>query len=744
MTHGGRMYQLVVFTEYFLIGALFLECWLALRKWSSKLHSYLFFCCVSNLVYNVGVLCELGARDEKSFVVALKLGYLGRIWIGLSFFLLIMELCKVYVPIIVSGSLALMHAFIYCLILTIEDNTLYYKTKEFVIQGDFPRLLHKGGIFYHIQTVMIVGYILVGVGTLLVKYLREPNKVAKRQFMMMFLATFVIGLSYLLYVFKLVPIADVFDVTIFGFAIGTFFMLIAILKYKMLDTETLARNYVVDELSEGIIVVDDKGQVVYRNNPAQRLFPDLAKGNGSGKAAENVIERIRFAIYCDEPIKIGDRIFTPKKNALIESGASVGTLYAIVDDTEHYSYMEELRKQKEIADVANKAKSQFLANMSHEIRTPINAILGMDEMVIRESKEKEIREYAEDIQTSGRTLLALVNDILDFSKVEEGKMEIVPVSYEPAVMINDIVNMTKERAAKKNLEFKVEYDKKIPRLLKGDEIRIKQCALNLLTNAVKYTKQGYISLKIGFTYIDDMHISLEFAVEDTGDGIREADMKDLFSPFKRIDDIKNRSIEGTGLGISITKRLLDLMGSDLKVESQYGKGSTFSFGVSQEVMISESIGEFERKDEAGKGNKHKYKELFHAPDAHILVVDDIKMNLTVITKLLKRTQMQIDTATSGAEAIQKAAENDYDIVFVDHLMPEMDGIETLHHMKENPREKEPVYIALTANAISGAREMYLDEGFADYVSKPVEGEHLERLIKSYLPAEKLLDTPDSV
>ncbi len=740
------MYQLVVWTEYFLIVALFFECWLALRKWSSKLHSYLFFCCVSNLVYNVGVLMELGATDEKSFVVALKLGYLGRIWIGLSFFLLIMELCKVYVPIIVTGALALMHAFIYCLILTIEDNTLYYNYKEFVIQGQFPRLLHSGGVFYHIQTVMIVGYILVGVGTLLVRYIRELNPVAKRQFMTMFIATFAIGLSYLIYVFKLVPIADVFDVTIFGFAIGTFFMLIAILKYKMLDTETLARNYVVDELSEGIIVVDDKGHIAYRNKPAQRIFPDLAKPNLTGRAAENVIERIRFALYCDEPIKTNDRIYTPKTNALIEGGSSMGTLYVIVDDTDHYHYMEELRKQKEIADVANKAKSQFLANMSHEIRTPINAILGMDEMVLRESKEKEILEYAEDIQTSGRTLLALINDILDFSKVEEGKMEIVPVSYEPATMISDLVNMTKERAIKKDLEFKVDYDRNIPRLLKGDEIRIKQCALNLLTNAVKYTKKGYISLNIGYSAVDDMHIDLSFTVEDTGDGIREEDMKDLFSPFKRIDDVKNRSIEGTGLGISITKRLLDLMGSELKVTSEYGKGSVFSFTVRQEVMISESIGEFERRDEAGKGNKYKYKELFHAPEASILVVDDIKMNLTVITKLLKRTEMNIDTATSGAEAIKKASENEYDIIFIDHLMPEMDGIETLHILKKTSKsgEKEPVYIVLTANAISGAREMYLEEGFADYVSKPVEGEHLERLIKSYLPPEKLLDTPDSV
>ena len=738
------MHQIIVWTEYILIAALFFECWIALRKWSSKLHSYLFLSCASNLVYNVGVLMELGAKDEQSYVVALKMGYLGRMWIGLAFFLLIMELCKIRVPAVVTAVLAGVHAFIYALIINIENNTLYYDYKEFVIQDGFPRLLHTGGPFYPVQTIMILGYILVGLIALILTYMREKNPIARKRVMMMFMAVITIGLSYVIYVFKFVPLANVFDTTVFGFAVGTFFMIVAILRYRMLDTETLARNYVVDELSEGIIVLNEEGSVTYCNNPALRLFPDLAKQSLTGREAANVIERIRFALYCDEPIKINGRVYTPKANSLIQNGESVGTLYVLMDDTEHYRYMDDLREQKEIADEANKAKSRFLANMSHEIRTPINAILGMDEMILRETGEKDIKEYAEDIQSSGQTLLAIVNDILDFSKVEEGKMEIVPATYETARMINDLVNMTKERAAGKGLEFKVDYDRAIPRLLRGDEIRIKQCALNLLTNAVKYTDKGSISLNIGFAAIDDSKVSLDFIVEDTGAGIRAEDMEDLFSPFKRIDDVKNRSIEGTGLGISITKRLLDLMGSDLKVESEFGKGSKFSFSVVQTSMTVETIGEFERKDEAEKGSKQKYKELFHAPDANILVVDDIKMNITVITKLLKRTRMQIDTATSGPEAIKKAAQHDYDIIFIDHLMPEMDGIETLRHMKETEKEKEPVYIVLTANAIAGAREMYLNEGFADYVSKPVVGEHLERLIMSYLPPEKLLDTPDSV
>lgn len=738
------MYRLVIFIEYFTIIGLFVECWIALRNWSTKLHAYMFFYCVSNLIYNAGVLLELRSSTEEAYIVALKLGYMGRLWIGLSLFLFGAELCRVRIPGFITGILAFIHAFIYSLILNLESNKLYYDHTEFVIQDGFPRLLHHGGFFYHVQAVMSIGYAILGCMMIMFTLLHERNSTARKRYLVMLAAFIPVAVSYAMYIFKLVPLAELYDVTIFGFAIGTVFMLIAIFKYRMLDAEIVARNYVVDELSEGIIVVDTEGKITYYNKPAEKLFPELSKGTVSGRKLEGILERIRFAIYSDEPLRMNDGIYTPKANSLMQNGTNVGILYVLADDSEHYRYMEELREQKQIADEANKAKSQFLANMSHEIRTPINAILGMGEMILRDSREKETVEYAEDIETSGQTLLALINDILDFSKVEEGKMEIIPVQYEPGVMKSDIVNMIKERALKKGLKFEVWFDNEIPRLLKGDEIRIKQCALNLLTNAVKYTQEGSVDFKITYRKSDDDHVILSFTVSDTGAGIRKEDMDNLFSPFTRIDEKKNRSIEGTGLGISITKRLLELMNSDLHVESEYGKGSVFSFEVEQEVLDSSPTGEAGSKAGSTGKKRQIYRELFHAPDARVLVVDDIRMNLTVITKLLGRTRMKIDTALSGKQAVELAAQNDYDIIFIDHLMPEMDGIETLNKMKENKPEDKTVYIALTANAISGAREMYLNEGFADYISKPVEGARLEKLIMSYLPPEKLLDTPDSV
>ena len=734
------MYQFVVLVLYLTILGLFAVCWFTLRKWSSRLHAYLFFYSVSNLVYDVGYLLELRSKNQETYVVALKMAYLGRIWIGLALFLFAMELCSIYIPLFVKSAIAIVHAVIYITILEIGRTDLYYNYMEFVMDGDFPKLLHTGGPLYTVQSSLGIFYTVAGLFLIVRTYIREKNHIAKKRYLLILIAMVSVGVSYVVYLYKLIPLARLFDVMIIGYAICTALMLIAIIKYRMLDAKTVARNYVVDELSEGIIVVDTEDQISYYNKPARKLFPNLAKAIRT----DEIIENIREAIKSGEPIMINDRIYTPKANPLLIDGVSVGTLYALADDTEQYDYMRKLREQRQIADDANKAKSQFLANMSHEIRTPINAILGMDEMILRESSEKEITEYADDIKSSGKALLTLINDILDFSKVEEGKMEIILVQYDPVMLKNDLVNMIKERAVRKHLDFTVEFDENIPRLLKGDEIRIKQCALNLLTNAVKYTNEGAISLMIGFTQEDKDHITLDFTVRDSGVGIKAEDMKDLFSPFVRIDEMNNRSIEGTGLGLTITKRLLDLMGSELKVSSEYQKGSEFSFSVRQEVLNSESVAEYTRRSDSSNGSGRRYRELFHAPDAKILVVDDIKMNLTVFTKLLKRTQMEIDTATSGPEAIKMAAEKSYDVIFVDHLMPGMDGIETLKHLKENERDSKPVYVALTANAISGARELYLDAGFADYISKPVEGGRLETLIKSYLPPEKLLDTLDGV
>ena len=400
---------------------------------------------------------------------------------------------------------------------------------------------------------------------------------------------------------------------------------------------------------------------------------------------------------------------------------------------------KELNIEKEAALNASKTKSEFLSNMSHEIRTPINAVLGMNEMILRESKDENILEYAENVKNAGNSLLGIVNDILDFSKIEAGKMEIIPVEYELSSLLNDLVNMIKPRADKKNLQLIVNADKNLPTMLFGDEIRIKQVVTNILTNAVKYTEKGSVTLKVEILSKSAENILIRFSVKDTGIGIKQEDIAKLFSAFERIEEKRNRTIEGTGLGMNITERLLMMMHSDLKVESVYGEGSNFYFDIEQKIINAEPMGDFEESFRNSLKQHAEYHEKFTAPAAKILVVDDTVMNLTVVKGLLKQTKIQIDTAESGFEALELVKKNLYDIIFLDHRMPKMDGVETLQEMKKldgNLNSATPV-ISLTANAISGAREQYIQAGFQDYLTKPINSAKLEELIMKFLPREKI-------
>ncbi len=400
----------------------------------------------------------------------------------------------------------------------------------------------------------------------------------------------------------------------------------------------------------------------------------------------------------------------------------------------------------ERAIAASEAKSSFLSNMSHEIRTPINAVLGMNEMILRESEDQNVLAYAESIRTAGNTLLGIVNDILDFSKIEAGKMEIIPVDYDLSSVINDLVNMVQTRADDKGLILKLDFDRDTPKLLHGDEVRIKQVITNILTNAVKYTEKGSVTFSLGYERLQGggNDVALKVSVSDTGIGIKPEDMEKLFSEFERIEEKRNRNIEGTGLGMNITQRLLEMMDSRLEVESVYGEGSTFSFRLTQRVVKWEPLGDYEESYRATLSQRKKSEAKFSAPDAVVLVVDDTPMNLVVFKSLLKRTAVQIDTAASGDEGLALAYDKKYDMIFLDHMMPEKDGIETLHELRA--REKDPnretPTVCLTANAISGAREKYLAEGFDDYLTKPIDSTRLEEMLMQYLPKEKLRDAAE--
>ena len=396
------------------------------------------------------------------------------------------------------------------------------------------------------------------------------------------------------------------------------------------------------------------------------------------------------------------------------------------------------RQMKDAADAAisaGKAKSQFLAQMSHEIRTPINAVLGMNEMILRESSDENILDYAGNIQSAGKTLLSLINSILDFSKIEDGKMEIIQVRYDIASLINNLVNSIAERAREKSLEFDVDVDEKLPSVLFGDDVRITQVIMNLLTNAVKYTEEGKVTLSIKEGARDAEAVYLDVQVKDTGIGIKKEDMGKLFESFERLEEKRNRNIEGTGLGMSIVTKLLAMMGSELHVESVYGEGSVFSFRLKQSIVDAQPIGDYAKRLERSKGQSENATHLY-APEAKVLVVDDNEMNRKVAKNLMKLNGIVPDQASSGMEAIEMIEKNTYDIVFLDHMMPKMDGIETLEKLNEEHLIGEDMtMIALTANAVVGAKEIYLKAGFDDYLSKPIEVDKLEGKLAKYLPKD---------
>ncbi|MCR4657276.1 MAG: response regulator [Lachnospiraceae bacterium] len=372
-------------------------------------------------------------------------------------------------------------------------------------------------------------------------------------------------------------------------------------------------------------------------------------------------------------IPAGDLMASRSIDWLLLGIASLGFIILLIfNSIVMMTYNRRLSEAAQQANQANEAKSSFLSTMSHDIRTPMNAILGLNEMVLRDSGDENIRMYSESIRTAGRTLLGIINDILDFSKIEAGKMEIINVDYSFASLLNDLVNMVQKKAEDKGLSLNLDIDRNIPMTLNGDEIRIKQVITNILSNAVKYTDEGCITLSVHSDKLKDKpdSVLLRISVKDTGIGIKPEDLDRLFVAFERIEEKRNRNIEGTGLGMAITQRFLDLMGSHLEAESEYGKGSVFSFELEQRVVKWEPIGDFEEAFRRSLSERANYREKFTAPSASVLVVDDTPVNLTVFVSLLKRTGLRIDTAESGDEGISLFKDRHYDVIFLDHMMPD--------------------------------------------------------------------------
>lgn len=682
-----------------------------------------------------GYFLELQSVSEEAARLSIKVEYIGTT-MGLLSFLYFSCLYSTHLGDwhvrLIKRFYAVNHLFILVVVFTIDSNTIFYRKVERVVRnGYYLWSIDPGPVYYWwFITTMVLGFLI----TFIVLQSALEHRGEKRP--ELFLLCLASLLPICLWFLRMAGVFGYYDPYPMSMMITECFLVFIMYKYRLFDTVKTAKDRVIDNIREGILVTDHNGEVIYLNREISRIFPEV-----DWKNRRMVEERVfRFLEdHRDGFMTLKNQYYQWKSGEILDDNRRrAGVLYRISDITEGHLYTRQLISLKEEAERANAAKSIFLAHMSHEIRTPINAVLGMNEMILRESCSDTIKDYARNIQNAGKILLSIINDILDLSKIESGQMEIVEKDYHLGKMLIDIENMVTMRAEENSLALHIQANPMLPEALHGDEQRIKQCIINFLTNSLKYTREGQVTLQVDFTDKDKDTIDLRITVTDTGIGIEEDKLAILFEPFVRLDRSKNEHIEGTGLGLSITKKLIDRMEGRLSVESVYGRGSVFSFTLPQKVAGPDLLGDYKEKLRR-VAERESAREEFTAPGARILAVDDNRVNITVARGLLRRLKVQFDSATSGQECLDKFAKNDYDIILLDHMMPVMDGVQTLHRMQETERFRQnaPAVIAMTANAVIGAREKYLEEGFTDYLSKPIDHKSLEEMIRAYLPEETI-------
>lgn len=727
------MYSLLVALQIIAILLSFICVATLIMQKNSDAAKLMLVVCLCSLIQNAGYYFEMRSTSLAEALIALKLEYVGGGFVATMLMIFVFRYCRVKLIEWIKNALILIDLSVVVCVWCCDFIHIYYKGIEYVNAGVMPHLLITKGFYYVFFSIIIYGELVISAVVSLMSAIRTEDSNTKKNYILLFLSCVI---PCLFYICGIVNLIDGYDPTPLGVAVGIMIFAFAIIVRRVFDVVETAHENILMELEDAIVILDYRRGFQEANKAAVALFPELAStqfGQLVPSAAFNELLDKK-----NEEVEIGGRYYKVHVNELFaRSGINskfIGYSIVLFDITESKNQLVKMTELKKQADSANQAKSSFLANVSHEIRTPINVVVGMSDVILRDYDDKQLLGYAQNIQTAANTLLDLINDILDFSKIEAGRITLNNDNFGTTDLFRDIILVFKHKGDEKGLYFDTYIDSNIPRVLYGDVIRLKQIITNILTNAFKYTNKGGVTLRAAFDRFGDARGKLVLSIEDTGIGIKKDELSKIFEMFVRLDERLNRSVEGTGLGLNITKKLVDVMSGDIKVYSEYGKGSVFTVTIPLSVVSkdNDNIGDIQVNEVVTK----RAKIGCEAPDAKVLIIDDAKTNLIVAKALLRDTKVKITTGSSGEECLKLVQNERFDVIFLDHRMPGMDGIETLKQMNliKHKCDGVPV-IMLTANAVSSAKEFYVKEGFNDFISKPISEESITTMLFKYLPKE---------
>ncbi len=712
------------------------------------------------VVSNGGYLAIAVSKSLDAVIIGNSLIYLGGCYLPFFVFCIGAELTGIHPPRYIKLILVFFSTFALGCTFSVGRSDLYYKSISMADAGGYTVIIKEYGPLHTFYYAMLALYV-ISVAHVCGFAIRRRNIISYK--------TTILYSVFLISNVVIYAMDRFFNLNFEWNCIGYLLTEITILViYKRVSMYDMTYNVmsIWEKMEEYAYIVFDKNKKYLGSNAlARQYFENLKLQEIDRTLSDNLpeitdllsrfdnmhaMDEENMKVVYRETLKLSGRVLrsevkylTRRKMLGLLGDTVYGYLiefYDVTKDSEYIASIEEknerLAEAEKRALEASNAKSDFLSSMSHEIRTPINTILGMNEMISRESKDLVILGYSRDVEKAGHLLLNLVNDVLDFSKIEAGNYDLDEKEYSIQELAKTSGRLLEKRASEKNLRISLDVDPGMPSGLIGDEGKIEQIMVNLITNAVKYTNEGYIRISVTGDYTDEGY-DLEITVSDTGIGIRPADIDHIFDTFTRADIRKNRHIEGTGLGLAITKRLCEGMGGTIKVSSRYGEGSVFTVKIPQKIGDATFVGAVKLNRTAAPVKRKRYEASFTAPGARVLIADDNEMNLAVFVSLLKDTKVMIDQAGGGREALELSRQNKYDVIFMDHMMPSPDGIETLHMIRndENNPNRETPQIALTANAVSGSMEMYMAEGFDGYLTKPVDPLELEEAVGNHIPAE---------